>query len=187
MIAVLAALLLQTDDVELQARLRGGAWASGGFEFEALLPTGKREVDGETLWLVGADAGVCFDDRWLLSAGADWSSANDLEVVAFHLSGGYRLRVGEMIHALPPFRCEFTAGVLLGTLDVDVSDFGDFDPGLGVRAGVTALFDFGDTFAIGAWVEARWIRFKYEEDTLDGDDYAGGGGVAAGVVVEARW
>jgi len=176
-----------TKPLEFILDVRVGGWASGGFEFEALVPTGEREIDGRAVWTAGVDAGVCLSDRWLIFGGGEYGIGGDLTLVTAHLSVGYRLYISEMIHALPPCRLEVSVGALAGSLDVDKSDFGDFERGFGVRAGVSLVFELGRTFTLGGWVEGRYLRYEYEEETIDGDDHAGGGGIAGGITGGVRF
>lgn len=185
MIALAFALLAQFEDADVFARGRFGGWASGGFEFEALVPTGKREIEGDILASAGVDLGACLDRHWLVLAGAEFSVAGDVEIRTLHVSFGWQDRVKDF-HDLD-FRWSVTAGVLWGDFEVDKADFGDFDAGLGARAGLDVLVDVTGGLALGGYVEGRFIRFDYEETVIDGDRRAGGGGAAAGVMIEVRW
>ncbi len=189
---VLASLLAQQQDsaefdLAFVTRLRTGVWASGGFQFEALTLGGKREIDGQSLWSAGAEAGVAINDEWLVIAGFDYNWGNDVELTCIQLSLGWRTFVEKPIESVPPFRIEIFGGGLWGHFNVLKGGFGDFEDGIGAQGGANIMFDIADSITLGAYISGRWILFDYKDDVIDGDVQVGGGGVVASLMFELSW
>jgi hypothetical protein len=175
------------DIVRLWARGRGGAWISGGWEFEGVQLDGTRKIDGRALYTAGLDIGAEVHERVVVFAGVEYAWAGDVTLEAFSFGLGWTVEVPEFVRTVPPFRFTALAGPIYGTFEVDQDRFADFEDAWGVRAGVQASFRVWGGFEVGLYAEGRFIRFKYEESVLDGDRYAGGGGFAGGATLDLRF
>ena len=60
-------------------------------------------------------------------------------------------------------------------------------PGPGGRAGCDITLAFSPAVDAGFFAELRYVRFGYKEDLLEGDTYAGGLGVVAGLSAAFRF
>jgi hypothetical protein len=68
------------------------------------------------------------------------------------------------------------AGVLYEQLEVDKSDFGDFDPAIGFRIGYEFRAWLGGSWTLKIGAEYRYAVWNYNGDVVDGDEEIGGHG-----------
>jgi hypothetical protein len=79
-----------------------------------------------------------------------------------------------------PFDVHVAAGPVFGSLDVDVSGFGDFKNAAGFEARFDATAWLNKRIGLGLWLDFRQLSFDYKETVLSGDDKAGGAMFAVG-------
>ncbi len=175
------------DIITLYARGRGGAWLSGGFDYEAVQIDGVRKIDGRMLYTAGLDIGAEFYGHYVLFGGMERAWAGDVTSNSWSLGIGYTMDVPEFVRTVPPFRFTAYAGVMRATFDVDADRFSDFEDGWGLRTGAQFSYHLWGGVDFGLFMEGRYVRFQYEGTILEGNRFAGGGGFAAGATVELRF
>ena len=175
------------DIVTLYARGHGGAWLSGGFTFEAVQTDGLRRIDGRLLYAAGLDIGAEFYGHYVFFGGAEHAWAGDVTSESWSLGIGYTMDVPEFVRTVPPFRFTAYAAVMRATFDVNTDRFSGFEDAWGLRTGGQFSYNLWGGIDLGLFMEARYIRFRYEGTILDGDRFAGGGGFAAGATLELRF
>ncbi len=169
-------------------RIRGGVWASGGFEFEATRADSVRvKSDGQGLPSGGLDAGFVLADHLVIFASVDGSSTDDVNAQAAGAALGYRERAAPDASLGVPDEIAVYAGGLWGRFEVEKKGFGDFDDAFGFRAGIVVTYRLSPSLTLGAIGEYRLIEFKYEEDVVEGDKHAGGSSAWVGLGLDLRY
>jgi hypothetical protein len=175
-------------ELEGFVRIRGGAWASRGFDFEAIRADSKLvRSNGDALWSGGVDAGLVFGDHLVVFASYELSLTDDVTADFASACVGWREK-GEP-DAAPGVPDEVTlyAGAGWGRFEVDASGFGDFEPAAGLRAGLAITWKATRGLWVSVVGEYRLIEFDYEEDILEGDDQAGGSTLWIGLGLDFRY
>jgi len=198
---LLAALLLGPGDLPTEMRwdesglglegflrLRGGVWASGGFEFEATRADSVHvKSDGEGLASGGLDLGFVIADHLVLFASADYSATDDVNAQAVGGAIGYRERAAPDASPGVPDEVMVYGGAFWGSFEVEEPGFGDFDDAVGVRAGITITYQLSPWISVTAIGEYRLIEFEYEEEVVEGDKFAGGSSAWIGLGLDLRF
>lgn len=174
-------------DVDVFGRVHGGGWMSGEFDFEAFRLDGVRDLDSRGMAILGVDAGVRLFEHYLIFATGEYGLAGDLSALMFGGGIGYTHVLSEDDGPWPPSDLTVYLGGLWGRLEVDKSDFGEFDDAFGFRAGVSLAFRPWEHVFMDFFLEYRLLKFDYEEDVIGGDDSIGGSGVAFGLGIEFRF
>lgn len=169
-------------------RVRGGAWASGGFEFEATRADSIYvKSDGEGLASAGIDLGFVFAEHYVVFASADYSATDDVNAQAAGAAIGYRDRAAPDASPGVPDEVMIYAGAFWGAFEVEEKGFGDFDDAIGFRAGLTVSYLLSPWVSVSAVGEYRFIEFEYQEAVLEGDTQAGGSGAWVGLGLDLRF
>ena len=169
-------------------RLRGGVWASGGFEFEATRADSVRvKSDGQGLASGGVDLGFVFADHIVVFASADYSATDDVNAQAAGGAIGYRERSAPDASPGVPDEITVYAGAMWGRFEVEAPGFGDFDDAIGLRAGIAVTYELSPWVTVSAIGEYRLMEFRYQEEVLEGDDQAGGSGAWIGLGLDLRF
>ena len=194
MIALLAAALLGASDPPPDPepgsflRLRMGAWAGRGFEFEADRAGGVRVTsDGSTMASAGIDVGTELYRGVILFGTVEESAARNQRARAAGAYLGYRERPAESIGRGVPDEVTLYAGGLWGSFEVDESGFGDFDDAFGFGGGIELAWRLGRSSAISLLAEYRFLEFDYEPDVTGGDTKAGGSTGWLGIGIDLRF
>jgi hypothetical protein len=172
----------------LFVRIRGGAWFSEGFRFDAvrtdLIHVASRE---DLLPAGGVDFGLSLPEGLFAFASAEGAFGRYTQVKAAGLSLGYReWRTPETPEGLPD-EASVYAGAFYGTFDVDAVGFGNFDGAVGFWGGVSASWQLTRGIVASLQVEYRYADFKYQLPVLTGDRYAGGSGIWLGAALDFRF
>lgn len=187
-----ALLLLQGDpafaDESVFVRLRGGAWISKDFKFEAVRTDSVQVESKEEALPSGAlEFGVRLPAGLFLTAAAEASMGSHTEVAVAGLAIGYRERRAPDASELLPAEGAAYVGGLYGRFEVDEEGFGDFDDAFGFRGGLSASWNLSSGIVAGVTAEYRFMEFEYEGDVLSGDTHAGGSGVWVGATIDFRF
>jgi hypothetical protein len=183
---------LQLDDelspVRATVTARLGAWTGSSFEFEAIrTDSTKANSKQKTFFSASILGGAVFYDHVVLLATYEASLASKLTITA---AGAY---LGLRDHPKPrygkgvPDEVMLYAGVLLGRVHVDATDFGSFDRGVGFAGGVELGWSISETLVVGIYGEYRNIKFDYQRDIISGDDQLGGSSVWVGLGLDYRF
>jgi hypothetical protein len=202
-LALAAAALPPDDDVRLPVSLqfederppvratataRVGAWTGSSFEFQAVRSDSTQATSKQqTFFSASVLGGAVFYDHVVLLATYEASLASKLTIMA----GG--VYVGVRDHPKPrygkgvPDEVMLYAGVLLGRVDVDEPEFGNFDRGVGFAGGVELGWSIAEGMVVGLYGEYRNLKFDYQRDILSGDDTLGGSSVWVGLGLDYRF
>lgn len=169
-------------------RVRGGAWASRSFDFEAVRSNGNQvSTSGEALGSAALDVGVSIRERALIFLSAEADSGSGLDARVAGLYAGIRERIKPPYPPAMPHEITAYAGVLWAQIEARDSAFGKFDDAWGFGGGLEFTWFFSRHWAFTVIGEYRLIRFKYREDVVSGDTEIGGSGVWAGAALELRF
>lgn len=169
-------------------RVRGGAWASRGFDFEAVRSNGVQvSTTGELLGSAALDFGVSIRERALIFLSAEAGSGSGLDARVAGLYVGIRERLKPPYPPAMPHEITAYAGALWGQIEARDSAFGEFDDAWGFGAGMEFTWFLSRRWAISVIGEYRLMRFRYREDVLSGDTELGGSGVWGGASLELRF
>jgi hypothetical protein len=157
------------------------AWSHGGFE--TLAVAGRREIESDLLPSATLELLVGWRG-WDLGVGAALGEGDDLQsrLGWVRLAPPAFLDGGEAL----PVQLRGSVGIVGGTVDVDVSGFGDFETSLGAFARLS-VETRPSAAAFAAWADVRALEFDYDEPTLSGDDALGGTTFALGLSVGLRF
>lgn len=163
--------------------LHSGGWLLD--DFDAGTALGPREIRSEKLLEGGMEAGFLWSS-WIVRGSVAYASTGKIGIRSGSLSAGRRfgLPLGAILPG--PAWADLAAGLLVGSLEVDEEDFGEFDPGTGFLARIAAGTEISPGIGLSAWGEYRFIEFDFE-DSVAGDANAGGGSLAFGGGVMIRF
>ncbi len=169
-------------------RVRGGAWASRSFDFEALRGNGSQvSTSGEILGSAALDVGVSIRERALIFLSAEAGSGSGLDARVAGLYVGIRERLKPPYPPAMPHEITAYAGALWGQIEARDASFGDFDDAWGFGGGLEFTWFLSRHWAFSVIGEYRLMRFKYREDVVSGDTEIGGSGVWGGASLELRF
>lgn len=169
-------------------RVRGGAWISRGFDFEAVTAGGLQvSTHDEALGSAALDVGVSIRERALLFVSAEACTGGGLEARVAGIYLGIRERLKPPYPPAMPHEITAYAGALWGQIEARNSAFGTFDDAWGFGGGFEFTWFLSRNWAVSVIGEYRLMRFKYEEDVVSGDTELGGSGVWAGASLELRF
>src|SRR5689334_1356853 len=157
----------ETSGVDLTAGLRGGGWWLG--KFESFIPAGRRRIDSTLLFDAGIDVQAELEG-WTLGLSGDYGTGKNVKMVMGALLFGYEWNLD---NADLPFDLHVAAGPSFGSLDVNVTGFGDFKNAVGFEARFDATAWLTKRVALGLWLDYRQLSFDYKETVLSGDEKAG--------------
>jgi hypothetical protein len=171
----------EDNDIDVIAQLRVGGWKIGGFD--SLTPAGRRRVDASLLFDAGidlrAELGI-----WSLAVTGDYGVGKDLR----EETGGLLVGLTWELREQPwPIELQFSAGPLLGRLDVNLTGFGNFSSSAGFEARICAVSWLVDQVGLSFWADYRQISFKYSGAVLSGDRRTGGSAFAVGAGLLMRF
>jgi hypothetical protein len=168
--------------------LRGGAWISSGFKFEAVRTDSVRvESKEEALPSAGIDLGLALPEGLFVMLTAEGSLASHTKAGIAGLALGYRERRSPDASDIVPHEASAFAGAFYGRFEVDAEGFGDFDDAVGFRGGLSASWSLGRSFLLSVSGEYRFVEFDYEPEVQSGDTFAGGSGVWVGAALDVRF
>lgn len=169
-------------------RMRGGAWVSRGFKFEAVRTDSIRvESKDETLPSAGLDLGIRLPAGLFALATAELSLTSNTRAELVGLGLGFRERRRPEASTALPDEASVYAGAFYGRFEVDAPGFGDFDDAIGFRGGLAATWRPSPGLAGSLIAEYRFAEFDYKEDVYSGDTSAGGSGVWLGLALDLRF
>ncbi len=169
-------------------RLRAGVWASSGFEFEATRTDSiKVKSDGQGLASGGVDLGFVIADHFVIFASGDYSATDDSNAQAAGAAIGYRDRAAPDASPGVPDEVMIYAGAFWAQFEIEAANFGDFDDAIGFRAGIAVTYLLSPWVSVSALGEYRLAEFDYEEEVLEGDEFAGGSGAWVGLGLDLRF
>ena len=169
-------------------RVRGGVWASRGFDFEAVRSTGAQvSTSGEMLGSAALDFGVSIRERALIFVSAEAGSGSGLDARVAGLYLGIRERIKPPYPPAMPHEITAYAGALWGQIEARDDAFGKFDDTWGFGGGLEFTWFLSRHWALSVIGEYRLMRFKYQEDVVSGETELGGSGAWAGASLELRF
>ncbi|HEX7902007.1 MAG TPA: hypothetical protein VF950_29880 [Planctomycetota bacterium] len=148
--------------------------------FQADTPLGTREIESDPLALASLELGLDWEG-WGISLGGAVAGTGDVQARL----GWLRLATPALLEL--PVALRVSAGPVAGTLDIDASGFGDFEPGLGFLARVSLETRRESPLTLALWVDALALEFDYDEPTLSGDKGVGSFGLAVGLSAGLRF
>jgi len=161
--------------------IRAGAWFVG--EFDAVVPTGVREIGREGLVEIGADLGYAYRSLSLYVT-ADYAASSDVEVLLGGISVGWTAEIPRydilLLEYFEGLSAHLGAGAIAGTFEVSESGFGDFEDGVGFQGRIAFGVPLGESTRLDFWVDYRDIQFDYEGGVIKGDEHAVGSSFAVG-------
>jgi hypothetical protein len=145
--------------------LQGGLLPSA-IDFQAMTPTGSRKINSDALGLMRLSLSRDFSEPLYAQVGLEFAGGGGIRVYSGTLDLGARLfRAG-------PVDVAAEAGLIYSELKVTESAFGDFDAGLGFRAGVRVSVGLGSRASLDATIDYRRISYDYAEPIVSGDRQA---------------
>jgi hypothetical protein len=139
----------------------------------------EREVDGLGAATLGLEALVHLHEDWRIGLAAEAGWGGDLRFAGAGpvLTWTFARSQPKAAGGASDFEHLFKVGVLFQTLEVDKSDFGDFEAALEARVGYELRISMTAGWAATLGLEARYAVWDYDESILSGDDELGGFGV----------
>jgi hypothetical protein len=142
--------------------LQGGLLPSA-IDFQTMTPTGSRKINSDALGLVRLSLSREIMDPLYAQLGLEYAGGGGIRVYSGTLDlGAHLFRAG-------PVDVAAEAGLIYSDLKVTESAFGDFDAGLGFRAGVRVRVGIGPRASLDATVDYRRITYDYAEPIVSGD------------------
>lgn len=159
-----------------------GGWIIG--EFRARTPLGLRVVEDDLL--AEAHLEIGFDwEGWGVYLGGAAAGTGDVQARI----GWLRMSTPALLEtsAPLPIALRVSGGVTAGSLDIDESGFGDFEPAVGLLGRISFETPRDNPLALAIWADVRAMEFDYDEPTISGDDSLGGVGFALGLSAGFRF
>ncbi len=182
---------LQIDDVEYVeglASARLGVWTGRSFRFEAVRPDGTKAASKQqALFSASIMAGAQFYEHLAVQGTFEADLASKITATVGGVYLGWRENPKPRYGKGVPDEVMLYAGVLLGRLEVDQTDFGDFKRGVGFGAGVEFGWELSPHLVIELFAEYRYLKFDYKPTILSGDDHIGGSTGWFGVGLDYRF
>lgn len=167
---------------------RTGIWTGRDFKFEAVRTDSTQATSKSSSFFSAAVlGGLQFDDHIVLlgTFEGDFSSKISSQVYGGYL--GWRERPAQRYGKGVPDEVLIYAGALVGHFEVQKSDFGDFDRGVGFGGGLSLGWSISRRATIQLHGEYRHLSFDYQRDVLTGDDKIGGNSVWIGGGIDFRF
>jgi len=167
---------------------RLGIWTGRTFEFQAVRTDSTQATTKQkTFFTASLLGGVQLYDHIVLLATIESSFASKTTIQAGGAFVGWRerpkLRYGKGV----PDEVMIYGGVLVGRLDVDKEDFGEFDRGVGFGGGLEFGWSVSPSTVVQLFAEFRSLKFDYRRDILSGDDSIGGTSGWFGIGIDHRF
>jgi hypothetical protein len=179
------------DDVQvveglLSARL--GVWAGRSFQFEAVrTDSTQASTKHQAFFSASLLAGAQFYEHFVVLGTYEASMASKMTISVGGAYLGYRDHPKKSYGKGVPDEVMIYAGVLFGHLDVDQTDFGSFDRGIGFGGGLEFGWSLSSKIVLEIFAEFRSIKFDYRRDVVSGDDKIGGSSGWFGVGIDFRF
>lgn len=183
---------LQHDDdgrgVEGILGARLGVWTGRDFEFQAIR-TDSTQATSKTQALFAASAmgGVQLYDHFVVLGSVEADIASKISAQSGGVYLGWREHPKQRYGKGVPDEVMIYAGVLVGRFEVNETDFGDFDTGIGFGGGVALGWTISSHFAVQLYGEYRHMTFDYERDIISGDKRIGGNTLWIGAGIDLRF
>jgi hypothetical protein len=168
----------------IEARFSVGPWING-LDFEAVTSLGPRRLKSGTMGVMQLSVGTSVLDPVFVELSGEYALGKDASITTFGADAGVRFYRGSMLVGDGELRAQ--AGVLLSSLKVDDSDFGDFDSGVGFRAGLSASVDLTPYLSLDVSLQYRSVSYDWSGTVLSGDTQAKASGVAALLGISLRF
>jgi hypothetical protein len=201
--AVLAAAVVPPDDDQLPRSLqleddvvvmqglvsaRLGVWTGRSFSFEAVRPDGTKATSKQqALFSASILGGVQFYEHLAILGTFEADIASKITATVGGVYLGWRENPKPRYGKGVPDEVMIYAGVLLGHLEVDQTNFGSFDRGVGFGGGVEFGWVLSPHLALEIFAEYRYLKFDYKPAILSGDDHIGGSTGWFGVGIDYRF
>lgn len=161
--------------VDVVAIARAGAWTGRDFEFEATRTDGLVSTSKQTTFFsASVMLGVEIHDHFMLLGMIEGNVGSKITSELAGLYVGWHQRPKERYGKGVPDEATVYAGVVGGNLDVDKTNFGDFDTGVGFGGGITFGWTVTPQMSVELIGEYRFIEFDYEKDVVSGSTKIGG-------------
>lgn len=170
-------------------RARGGVWMARDFQFEAVTPASTQlSSKADMLYTAALDVGgSIFNDRFVVFASLEGSYSSNIHSETVSLCFAWRDWAGPTAAAGVPNEVLLFAGPMFGRFDITTSGFGDFDNGIGVRAGLTLTWKLTKVVGFSLDAEYRFIEYDYKDSVVSGDSKIGGSGFWLGAGLDFRF
>jgi hypothetical protein len=167
---------------------RLGAWAGRSFRFEAIRPDGTKAASTQQAFFSASLlGGVQFYDHLVLLGTVESDVASKITINAGGVYVGWRERPKQRYGKGVPDEVMAYAGVLVGRVKVDETDFGTFDRSVGFGGGFTFGWTLSPHCIVQFYAEYRNLSFDYNRSVLSGDDKIGGSSVWLGAGIDYRF
>lgn len=182
---------LQDDEVRavegvVAARL--GVWTGRDFKFQAIrTDSTQATTNHQALFSASVLGGVTVYEHLVVLGTFETSFASKTTAQVGGVYLGWRERPKERYGKGVPDEVMVYAGALIGRYEVDETDFGSFDRGIGFGGGLTLGWTISRHMAFQFYGEYRFLKFDYERDVLSGDDQIGGNAVWIGAGIDLRF
>ncbi|HLY11904.1 MAG TPA: hypothetical protein VKW04_21565 [Planctomycetota bacterium] len=163
---------------------RLGVWTGRDFNFASTRTDGKLSTSKqEAFFSASVLGGIELYDHFLVLATIEGDVASKLSSELAGVYLGWHDRPKERYGKGVPDEATVYAGAIGGSLKVHETDFGDFDRGIGVGAGITLGWAMTRHLSFDLYGEYRYLRFDYKPEVMSGSRSIGGntGWFGAGV------
>lgn len=161
--------------------VRTGAWFHRAFQAETA--QGSRRIRNQALFDAGFDLGYRLEP-FTFRASLDYAGAKALDGWIFGAGVGILEPLPVLEDALDlPLLVEISVGAARGSMTVDLTGFGNFDPAWGFEARAQFLAPLQPGVLVSLWAEFRSFALSYEGMILAGDRKAFGPSVVLGVAL----
>lgn len=144
-------------------------------EFDALTSIGPRELKAGTLGVARVEVGAQLVDAFFAVMALEMGQGDEVQVLTGEVGVGYRTAAGKILSG--DLALEAQLGVLVSSLDVETSNFGDFDPGIGVRLSAGAQLRVSESLWATLALDFREVDYDWSDDVVSGDQAAQGRGL----------
>jgi hypothetical protein len=154
-------------------------------EFDALTSIGPRELKAGTLGVARVEIGAQLSDTFFAVTALEVGQGDEVQVLTGEIGLGYRMPAGQILSG--DLALEAQLGVLLSSLDVETSNFGDFDLGIGVRLSGGAHLRMSEALWATLALDFREVDYDWSDDVVSGDQAARGRGLGVTAGLSLRF
>lgn len=170
----------------LSARM--GVWTGHGFTFQAIRTDSTQATSKqETFFSASVLGGVQFYEHVVLLGSYEGDVASKITVQVGGAYLGWREHPKKRYGKGVPDEVMIYAGVVVGHLKVDKTDFGSFERGVGFAGGAAFGWTISSNLAFQLYGEYRLIEFDYNRDVVSGDTKMGGSTVVIAAGIDLRF
>jgi len=170
------------------ASARLGVWTGRSFQFEAVRSDSTQaSTKQQAFFSASLLAGAQFYEHLVVLGTYESSIASKMSIQLGGAYLGWREHPKQRYGKGVPDEVMIYAGVLLGRLNVDETDFGSFDKGVGFAGGLEFGWSLSPRFVVELFAEFRSIKFDYQRDVIKGDDKIGGSSGWFGIGMDYRF